>query len=126
MNTKYKFENDHTNKIFYKHFFGTITIEDILTSWDEAITERIIPVGTKRFIINFKYGTAIYKPENPKLLANYYNGRPETFKGARIAIVTVKPEDIIVPMLLKQEKGLFSLAPFSTEEAAIEWVMETE
>jgi hypothetical protein len=123
MTSKFKFENDDVNGIFYKHFYGTITVEDVIKSWDEAMRDNIIPNGTKRFIINFLNGHAAYKAENTKLLENFYQNHAELFKGVRIAIVTIIPEDIIVPMLMKRESGLYCLAPFSTIEAAVDWVM---
>ncbi len=123
MTSKFKFENDDANGIFYKHFYGTITVEDIIKSWDVAIRDHLIPQGTKRFIVNFLNGHAAYKAESSELLENYYQNHPEIFKGIRIAIVTIIPEDIIVPMLMKRDRGLFCLAPFSTIEAAVDWVL---
>ncbi len=123
MNTKCKYEIDSTNGIFYKRYNGLLKIEDIIKSWDEAIAENLIPKNSKRFIIDCIEGLISYIANDREIIENYYKNHPQIFDRARIAIVTIKPQNIIMPMLMKCERKPYSLAPFSTMKAAIEWVM---
>ena len=57
MEKKYSYKYDDKSGIMFKSYYGLITINDIHSSWDEAINSKIIPDGTKSFVpwkcINF-------------------------------------------------------------------------
>lgn len=121
---KWKYETDLLNGIFYKHFYGSITIDDILQSWMQAIASDLIPKNNKRFIIDLQNGNAPRNVSDREIIDNYYLDHSEIFEGARIAMVTTKPKDFVAPMLMKCEDGIYCSAPFTSMDAAVDWVLD--
>ncbi|HPH15596.1 MAG TPA: hypothetical protein PK029_00370 [Bacteroidales bacterium] len=119
----YVYNNDE--KILYKSYFGNITIYDITSSWDIAIEQQLIPQGTIGVINNFLEARFDFNSLNDfKKIPEYYQQNLNTFSGLRFAIVTVSPKDMVVPVLVKEYDKGYESRPFSTVEAARQWILE--
>jgi len=57
-------------------------------------------------------------------IASFYKKHPEVFGGYKIAIVTVTPRDIVIPVLVEMHDDGYRSRPFSTLDAAIFWILE--
>ncbi len=123
MEDKFKYRFDKSTGIFYKSYFGEITLEDIYSSWDYAIKENLIPKQTKGFILDYKDASFKIKVREYYKIAEYYKKHLEVFGGYKIAIITQSPQDVVIPTLVEtKDEGYFS-KPFYTLEAAILWVL---
>ncbi len=119
---KFKYKFDKQNQILFKYYFGDITIEDLKESWLYAFKKKIIPKGTKSFILDYRESNLHISPHDAHLIAEFYREHLDVFAGSKIAIIVEQPVQIVVPMLVQsQDKGYIS-RPFTTIEAAIEWL----
>jgi hypothetical protein len=124
MNEKFQYHYDNSTGIFYKYYYGLITIEEIYSSWDYAISNNLIPKGTKSFILDYRMASFNIKVNEYYRIAEYYRKRIDIFKNCKIAIITQTPKDVVIPALVETiDQGYFS-KPFYTPEAAIEWVLK--
>jgi len=106
----------------YKFYLGDIRIDDITSSWDDAIKRKIIPNETIGFILEYRKANFLIPVSFYKRIPAYYLKHPEIFNGKRIAILTTNPKVIFIPLLVEIEDQGYQTKPFSTEEAAIRWI----
>ena len=120
----YKYEFNEELNILYKYYYGPITLEDIFSSWEHAFNNNIIPSDIKGFILDFRKSTFDFKVERFIDISNFYKKHIDIFKGTRLALISVDPKDLVIPILFKtKDKGYLS-EPFSTEKAAIDWILK--
>jgi hypothetical protein len=123
MEEKVKYNFDKSTGILYKYYFGSITIEDISSSWDYAIANGIIPADTKGFILDYTNANVDVKLNEVGKIPEYYKQHLDIFGNKKIAIITQTPRDIVIPILVESKDSGYSSHPFYTREAAIEWVL---
>lgn len=123
MKEKFKYFFDNETGILYKYYYGNITIEDIYSSWDYAITKGLIPKETKGFILDFTEAAMEIGLSNYHMISTYYKQHLDIFKNQKIAILTHSPKDIVIPTLVETEDDGYLSRPFYTLEAAIHWVL---
>ena len=117
-----KAKYEYKNRIVFKHYFGLITVEDVAETWLKAIEQNLFPDDTIGFILDYRKAQFDIEPGRHIEIPEFYQQHPDVFNGKRIAIVTVRPTDVVYPLLIQvQDKGYKSM-PFSTMEAAIDWV----
>jgi hypothetical protein len=114
---------DTENQIFFKSYFGEISLEDVIDSWTGLIREKTIPENTKRFIISYKDATILYEPRDAVFIANFYKKHDEIFAGSKVAAIMVTPDQTVFTHLLQLENVEFEIESFYTEEAARNWVL---
>lgn len=119
----FKFEFDPTNKIMYKFYYGSISLQLITQSWDFAISGKLIPEQTVGFILDYRQANFVVEIGQLDQIATYYRLHPETFEGKRIAIVTESSKDVVVPILVSEKDFGYQSRPFSTMDSAIKWVL---
>ena len=122
----YEFHFDPKTKIFYKRHFGNISKEEIFSSWDHAIESDLIPKDTVGFIVDFRKAHYAIKVSDVKSLPSYFNSHTEIFGGKKMAVIVTSPQEIVIPVLIQQIQKKYQLQPFSTEEAAIKWIMSEQ
>ena len=124
MNNKFKYQYDSSTRILFKYYYGKITIEDIYSSWDYAISNNIIPNGTRSFVLDYTAASFDIKVKEHTKIADYYKNHLEVFRNCKIAIITQTPKDVVIPALVETiDEGYYS-KPFYTLEAAIDWVLK--
>ncbi|MBN2523895.1 MAG: hypothetical protein JXB24_11525 [Bacteroidales bacterium] len=123
MNEKFKFEFDRSTGILFKYYYGKITIEDITSSWVYAFANNIIPKEVRGFILDYRNANFDFDIKEHIKIVEFYKKHLDVFGDLKIAIITEKPKDIIIPMMVEtKDEGYYS-KPFSTIEAAIAWVL---
>lgn len=123
MKDKFKYSFDNKTEILYKYYFGVITLEDITSSWDDAIREGLIPENTKGFILDYRQATFQIELNETSGIADYYHSHLEIFGEKKIAIITKSPEQVMVPSLVELKDDGYSSRPFYTLSAAVSWVL---
>lgn len=120
--TKTNFYFDEKTLILHKHYFGIITVQDILTSWKEAIQNDHVCTDYKRFLLDYRNAHFNVALDHVPKISEFYQ-KQTVFFNARIAVITYHPEDIVVPILLQNSGGNYSIRPFSTSNAASNWLI---
>ncbi len=124
MKKNYTFYFDPDTRIMYKYYYGEISFDDIESSWDEAINKNIIPGETSGFILDYQKASVNIPVKLYNQIPEYYKQHLDIFGGKRIAVLTTNPKDIVIPILVETESQGFESKPFSTEEAAIKWILK--
>ena len=123
MKEKYKYVYDNSTNILYKYYYGSITLEDIFSSWDYAISNNLIPENTRGFILDYRNANFEFNLKEYTKIADYYKNHIEVFGNHKIAIITQNPKDVVVPALVESKDDGYFSKPFYTHEAAIRWVL---
>lgn len=123
MKEKFKYSFDESTGILYKYYYGAITLKDIYSSWDYAISNNLIPKETQGFILDYKEATFDIKIKEYAKIAEYYKEHLDIFRNQKIAIITQTPKDVVIPLLVESKDYGYSSKPFYTVEAAIRWIL---
>ncbi|RXQ95099.1 hypothetical protein EO244_08605 [Ancylomarina salipaludis] len=123
MSENFKFEFDTETSILYKHYYGLISVEDITSSWEQAINNKLIPHNVKGFILDFRKSGFDFEVGRYIEISNFYRKYIHVFGGLKIALITIDPKDLVIPVLFKAKQEGYESRPFSTTEAAKEWVL---
>jgi hypothetical protein len=121
-NFKYDFIVDL--RIVVKYYYGEITIADIISSWEFAFANNLIPDNNRGFILDYRKATFNISLFDYEQIPKFYKENLHFFQDCKIAILTEKSKDIVIPVLVKEEDEGYQSAPFTTMEAAIKWVLE--
>lgn len=114
---------DKKGKILSLHFTGTITIQEIINHWKALIDQKLIGQQVKGFVIDCRNAGIAMEVNEIEELAAFQQNNLSVFKSKRFAYVTQSPEQILLPLLLREEDKQYETMPFSTLKAAIDWVM---
>ena len=123
MDEKFKYYYDDSIEIMFKYYYGPIDIEDIESSWEYAFENKIIPENVKGFILDYQNATFVFDVDQHSSIPNFYKKHLEVFGDKKIAIITVQPKDIVIPVLVSNNDDGYLSRPFSTLESAILWVL---
>jgi len=121
--TKFKYEFNSSLGILFKYYYGEITIEDIINSWNYAFENNLIPDDNKGFILDYRQASFRIGAHEYKEIPKFYKLHPEIFFNRKIAIITLSPKDIVIPYLVKKQDDGYYSRPFSTHESAINWIL---
>lgn len=124
MADKFRIVYDDRLKILYKYYYGIIKINDIISSWDEIIENNMIPKLTKGIILDYSNAKLDVAITEYTKIPEYYKKNLSVFGGLKIAILTQKKEDVIVPSLVQLKDDGYLSKPFYTKEAALAWVTQ--
>ncbi len=120
--TEYKF--DESTGILYKYYHGIVTLDVIISSWEYAINNSVIPREVRGFILDFRGTTLEMNVKETSDIADFYNQHPDFFKNKKVALIMQEPEQVVFPIIIESENIEFIPRPFYTEEAAIKWILK--
>jgi hypothetical protein len=124
MSEKFKYHFDKRTGIMYKYYYEAITLEDIFSSWDYAINNKLIPNETTGFILDYTKAHLNIKLTEYIKIAEYYQKHLDTFRNKKIAVITQNPKDAIISDLVEAKDSGYSSKPFYAVEAATSWILE--
>jgi len=126
MKGNYNYRFDRSTNIFFKEYYGPITIEGIKSSWIYAYKNKLIPKETKGFIVDYRNATFNMKDEKHVEITDFYKEHPELFGNFKIAVLYGSRKDVFLPGLGETKDEGYSSQSFSTIEAAIQWVLNDQ
>lgn len=119
---KFRYEFNKENKILYKQYYGNLTYEEIISSWEYAFKNNLIPEETKGFLMDYREASISSPIKEHVKLPEFFQQHLNIFGKRKMAVITNKPKDIVIPIMIKQKEYNFVSEPFSTEEGAIKWL----
>jgi hypothetical protein len=122
MNEKVTFQFSPSLGIFFKHYYGSITLEDIRSSWEYIIHNHLIPAETKGFIVDYRNAIMNIPADQHPSIADYYKEHLEVFNNCKIGVLTENPQNVVISILVESKDEGYHSKPFSTMEAAVRWV----
>ncbi|MCK3684091.1 hypothetical protein [Maribellus sp. YY47] len=123
MDKKFEYQFDSSLGILFKCYYGLIDIEDIVSSWEYAFENNLIPKQGKGFVLDYRNSNFNIKIEEYTAIVDFYKKHLDIFGGFKIAIITEEARDIVIPILVETKDDGYSSKPFSTLEAATKWVL---
>ncbi len=124
MSDFYKFELNSELNILYKNYYGPISIENIFSSWEYAFNNEVIPNDVKGFILDFRKSSFDFKTERFIEIVDFYKRNIEIYGGKKVALISTNPSDLVIPILFNSKDKGYSSKSFSTQEAALDWILE--
>lgn len=120
---KFKYWFDRSLNILIKYYYGSITIDDIESSWEYAFENHLIPKDTRGFLLDYGEATFDVSLDEHQAIPDFYKNHLDVFGELKIAVVTENHTDIIIPTLVEmRSNGVYS-KPFSTPKAEIHWLL---
>jgi len=124
MKNFYKYKLNSELNILYKYYYGSISIEDIFSSWQYAFDNNMISKDIKGFILDFRESTFDFKVDKFQDISNFYKEHIDVFGGTKIGLISVNPRDVVIPILFTTKDKGYKSSAFSTDQAAIDWILE--
>ena len=117
----YKFIQRQDKRILFRTFTGAVSFKDIIDSWDYCINEELLAHDVVGCVSDFRAAQFVSNPrELDQFLA--YMDQHDQFRHLRLAVLVDTPDKIVFPMIGESKLHNRIIKPFSTEEAALNWV----
>ncbi len=121
MKCEVDYNYNEKDQILIRTFSGTIQISDMLSSWVKTIYHKLTLYECKGIITDFMQANINIEVDEIEVLEKLFLDNYETLKHIKIAQITDSTK-VILPLLFKNKHPEFQLCPFSTKEAAYNWV----
>jgi len=89
----------------------------------ETFRANILRGEIRGFVLDFQEAELNIDKEEVSKIAQFYHSHLDYFKGTKIATISVTPEQVVVSTLVAKKDNGYTSRPFSTIEAAIDWVL---
>jgi len=114
----------HSEAILIRKFCGKVTVDDIIASWEYLLSNNLIKKELKGVINNLFECDLEMDLDSFDTLITYLLAHPE-FSDLKLAVVCDSPKKIIFPMMGENQVTELKIKPFSTVEAAINWISKS-
>ncbi|MBN2776157.1 MAG: hypothetical protein JXR36_00850 [Bacteroidales bacterium] len=121
-NVEFKYDSDAG--IMYKMHSGIVTAYDVITSWEWAFENSIIPENTKLFLLDYRDAVLDNPTKISKAIVSFYHANLHRFRHCKFAIVSFSSQNVATSMLIKKGDKDYVSEPFSHIEKAIEWLLQ--
>jgi hypothetical protein len=123
VDNKIKYEFDEDSGIFYKSYFGVISVNDILASWEYAFENKLIPPGVNGFILDHRNSILKLNTFDYLQIVDFYKNNLNIFRNFKIGTITEDPHGVVVTMLIGTIEEGYATKPFATKNCAVNWVL---
>lgn len=113
----------HPEKILIRNFIGKVDVNNIIYSWEYLHKNKLIDKNIKGIINNLTGCELIMDMESYKILIAYLK-KEDSIKKIKLAVISDIPETIIFPFLGENQESELKIKPFSTMEAAVDWILK--
>lgn len=123
MSIEYAKHNLYPESILIRNFIGKVDVNDIIDSWEYLNKNKLIDKKIKGVITNLAGCELIMDMESFKTLIAYLK-KEDYIKKIKLAVISEIPETIVFPFLGEIQESELKIKPFSTMEAAVNWIMK--
>lgn len=122
MNIIYKKHDMYPEHILIREFKGNIDVNNIIDSWEYLIKSKMINRQIKGVINDLSNCELIMDMNRFKTLISYMKSH-DYFNGIKLAVITNSPKTIVFPTIGEKMVSEFSIRPFTTIQAAVDWIV---
>ncbi|MFZ5942410.1 MAG: hypothetical protein ACOYXB_17720 [Bacteroidota bacterium] len=122
MSILYRFHEKYTDSILIRDFTGKVDVDQIIASWEYLMENRMLGENIRGVINNLSTCELEMNMESFKKLIAYL-GTHQEFSRIKLAVITANPKVVVFPALGENIRKNLSIRPFSTEEAAVFWIV---
>ena len=117
--TNYYF--DDTNKILIREFTAEVDVDLIIETWEYILDNYLDHPNLKGVVTDFRHSKPNLDMQTFEIMMKYFKSKIEIFQEIHMAQVMTTPE-ISLPMLFQMQNMGIVTKPFSTLEAALDWI----
>ncbi|MGE0076587.1 MAG: hypothetical protein AB7S48_01880 [Bacteroidales bacterium] len=125
MSIRYKGHEQYPDSILIREFTGKVDVHEIIKSWDYLLNNQLITPKTKGVINNLGNCELNMSMEDFAALMDYLKSHPN-LKRLKLAVICDNPKIIIFPIMGEFKQKDLTIKPFTTEKAAVSWIVEDE
>ena len=122
MSILYRKHDKYPESILIRDFADKVSVTDIIHSWDILIEQGMLNSNIKGVINNITGCQLAMDLDSFYTLIDYIKTK-DILRKVKLAVVCNNPKMIIFPILGEAEEKDLHIKPFSTVEAAVEWIM---
>jgi hypothetical protein len=107
--------------VIFRRFFGEVCFDDMIESWKMLVSSYPNLRGYKGILTSFLDADITHEDHNMNVLIEFLKGYLDQLKDLKIAIVMDTPM-VTNTIIMGQRVKSLQIKPFSTVEAAMEWI----
>jgi len=119
----YKKHEKYPDFILVREFLGTVSVNDIIDSWEYLIENKLLTSNLKGVINDLSNCTLNMDMNSFETLMKYLKSN-EILKSLRLAVITNNPHNIVFPIIAELEKKDLEVGTFSTLDASVNWIIQ--
>lgn len=109
--------------ILVKTYYGIISLDMMKKSWLQLLLQNEVSSKIKGIILDYQEAELAIDVNDLEKVINFYKDHFSHLKNCRIALVSNKPKNLVVPVLIEEIVKQGRTKPFSTFEAAKRWIL---
>ena len=109
------------NDVIFRRFSGEVCIDDMIQSWKEIFASYEDLESYKGIVTSFLDAEIESNDNNLNVMVEYLKQYLDRIKGMKVAIVMDTPK-VTNTIIMNQKMKHLHIRPFSSEEAALEWI----
>ncbi|MBE0649886.1 MAG: hypothetical protein IH595_03490 [Bacteroidales bacterium] len=118
----YEKHSVYPNSVLVRRFVETTATLDIIDSWNYLIDNNLVTESLKGLITDLSSCELSMDMTSFKTLISFMRNQ-DYLKKLKLAVVCGNPKTIVFPLLGEREETDLRIRPFSTMEAAANWIM---
>jgi hypothetical protein len=111
--------------ILIRDFADKVSVYEVIDSWEYLIENNMIGSSIKGVINNISGCKLEMDMDSFQILMDYLK-RKDSLRRIKLAVICDNPKMIVFPLLGEFKEKELKIRPFSTLEAAAEWIMSGE
>jgi len=112
---------DEHDGVIIRRFSGEVCLEDMIESWNRLFASYTNLKDYKGILTNFLDAEVKHEDNNLNILVEFLKGYLDQLKDLKIAIVMDTPM-VTNTIIVGQRVKSLQIKPFSTIEAAMQWI----
>jgi len=125
MSIAYKKHRLYPDDIYVREFRGRVNVEEIIQSWEFLIHNNLLNNNVKGVINDLADCELDIDMDSFQVLIGYLKAHDQ-FTKIKLTVVCDDPRIIVFPTLGEVREKSLKIRPFTSEEAAVEWIMFDE
>ena len=110
------------DKILVREARGRVTFSEIYNSWQDMISSRLLNASLIGIINDFRELELDASINDVNKILKLIDDNYDIFKNIKIAVVVDSYKNIVFPMMVEKISKKVIIKPFSTFEAAEDWI----
>lgn len=125
MSITYKRHHLFPDYIYIREFRGRVGLEEIINSWEFLINNNLLNHSIKGVINDLADCRLDMNMDSFQVLIGYLKAHDQ-FTKIKLAVICDDPHIIVFPTLGEVREKSLKIKPFTSEEAAVEWIIFDE
>lgn len=124
MGIYYKYHEHYSQSILIRKFVGRINVDDVINSWEFLLDSEMINDNMVGIISDLSNCELEIDLDSFQKLTSYLRDNKRLVK-IKQAVVSDDPKTVVFPTLGEQNERDLKIKPFSTESAAVNWIINS-